>query len=174
MPISTVNQKGLDAPLTLTAPNLGTPSAINLANAVFPAGNVLQVVTGSTTTTSSTTSTTLTASNLSASITPKFTTSKILVLCGVSITNTTNGAFSNATIYRGSSTNLAGGTNVLSTYTMNGTSWVWIPSTMAITDSPATTSSTTYTVYFAASGGGTAYVNNSASTGTILLLEIAG
>jgi hypothetical protein len=33
MPISTVSQKGLDAPLSLTAPNLGTPSAINLTNA---------------------------------------------------------------------------------------------------------------------------------------------
>lgn len=38
MPISTVNQKGLDAPLALTSPvlttpNLGTPSAINLTNA---------------------------------------------------------------------------------------------------------------------------------------------
>jgi hypothetical protein len=38
MPISTVNQKGLDAPLTLTSPvlttpNLGTPSALVLTNA---------------------------------------------------------------------------------------------------------------------------------------------
>ena len=29
---------------TLTTPNLGTPSAVTLTNAVFPAGHVLQVV----------------------------------------------------------------------------------------------------------------------------------
>jgi len=54
MPISTVSQKGLDAPLTLTSPvlttpNLGTPSAINLSNATslaraaLPTGSVVQV-----------------------------------------------------------------------------------------------------------------------------------
>jgi len=54
MPISTVNQKGLDAPLTLTSPvlttpNLGTPSALVLTNATalpkaaLPTGSVVQV-----------------------------------------------------------------------------------------------------------------------------------
>lgn len=67
MPISTINQNGLNAPLTLTSPVLttpnlgtpstlvltnatGTPSSINLANATnlpkaaLPTGSVLQVV----------------------------------------------------------------------------------------------------------------------------------
>lgn len=50
MPISTINQNGLNAPLTLTAPVLGTPASINLANATnlpkaaLPAGLILQVV----------------------------------------------------------------------------------------------------------------------------------
>lgn len=54
MPISTINQNGLNAPLTLTSPvlttpNLGTPSAINLANATglpksaLPSGSIIQV-----------------------------------------------------------------------------------------------------------------------------------
>jgi hypothetical protein len=54
MPISTVNQKGLDAPLTLsspvlTTPNLGTPSALVLTNATglpiaaLPAWSVVKV-----------------------------------------------------------------------------------------------------------------------------------
>ena len=96
MAISTINQNGLNAPLTLTSPvlttpNLGTPSAlvltnatgtpasINLTNAVFPAGCVIQVVQATTTTSTSTSLNTFDDTTLSGSITPKFATSKILI-----------------------------------------------------------------------------------------------
>ena len=79
MAISTINQNGLNAPLTLTAPILGTPASINLTNAVFPAGCVIQVVQATTTTSTSTSLNTFVDTTLSGSITPKFATSKILI-----------------------------------------------------------------------------------------------
>jgi hypothetical protein len=149
----------------LTFPNSTTQAS---------SGVVLQVVSATTNSTSSTTSTSFVASNLAVTITPKFSTSKILVLCGVSITNTTNGGIAYATIYRGSSTNLAGGTNALSYYSMVGSTYVWIPSSICVIDSPATTSATTYTAYFSSGGSSTAYINNSGSVSTITVMEIAG
>lgn len=57
---STLTNATLTSP-TLTTPNLGTPSAVTLTNATFPAGHVLQVVSGAFTDASSTvTSTTMT------------------------------------------------------------------------------------------------------------------
>jgi hypothetical protein len=108
MPISTVSQKGLDAPLSLTAPNLGTPSAINLSNATalpasalpasgvsasslttgtlpysaFPAGTVLQTQYCNTSIVSTyTTTTTQTEinSNYRVSITPIYSNSLIVL-----------------------------------------------------------------------------------------------
>ena len=154
----------IDGTNGLTFPNSTTQAS---------SGVVLQVVNATTNSTSSTTSTSFVASNLAVTITPKFSTSKILVLCGVSITNTTNSGVSNATIYRGSSTNLAGGTSALSTYQMVGSTYVWIPSSICVIDSPATTSATTYTAYFSSGGSSTAFINNSGSVSTITVMEIA-
>jgi hypothetical protein len=86
MPISTINQNGLNAPLTLTAPVLGTPASINLSNATslgfaaLPTGSVLQVVSVNIIGGGSTTSTSFVNTNLTASITPLKTTSKIFVI----------------------------------------------------------------------------------------------
>jgi hypothetical protein len=118
MPISTVSQKGLDAPLSLTAPNLGTPSAINLTNATglsaaaMPAGSVIQTQTAI-----SAYNTNIGVSNSTGgqsalyntgvssrayvdlttiTITPTFSTSKFLVFATTGLTsgtNATTGAF---------------------------------------------------------------------------------
>lgn len=117
MAISTINQKGLAAPLALTSPvlttpNLGTPSAlvltnatgtpaaINLTNATalpkaaLPSGSVLQVVSTikTDTTAFAGVGTWWNISGVSASITPASSSNKVLVTCVVTIgpTNTYN------------------------------------------------------------------------------------
>ena len=81
MPISTIGQNGLNAPLSLTTPALGTPSALVLTNATglpavaMPTGSVIQVVNGILTTqatTSSTNSSSPPSTGLSVTITPQF------------------------------------------------------------------------------------------------------
>jgi hypothetical protein len=41
-------------------------------------------------------------------------------------------------------------------------------------DSPSTTSSTTYQLYFRSQGGSTQYINNTSNTGSITVMEIKG
>jgi len=104
MPISTVSQKGLDAPLSLTTPNLGTPSAlvltnatgtpaaINLTNATalprtaMPSGSVIQTVEATRTSPLSyTTKSPTYTSFISGSITTTVANSKVLVMCNVPV-----------------------------------------------------------------------------------------
>lgn len=112
MAISTINQSGLNAPLTLTSPvlttpsvtggtfssptmttpALGTPSALVLTNATglpasaTPAGSVIQTIFSSTSTSNAVNSTSLVASNLTGVITPQFSNSKILVTYTIHMT----------------------------------------------------------------------------------------
>jgi hypothetical protein len=165
MPISTVSQKGLDAPLSLTAPNLGTPSAINLANAVFPAGCVLQVVSNSNSTQFSTSSTSFVTTNFSASITPKSATSKIYVVSTMCWYGT-----GKVTVYR-NSTNL--GDSNFGFFSLNNTTAYELSTALSYLDSPATTSSTTYTIYTRAVSPYNMWLNINTTTATITLLEIA-
>lgn len=143
------------------------------------AGQVIQVVNGTTFRTSnvSTSSSSYVSTGLSISITPKFATSKILLLFNTHVYSP-QGANGILTIYR-NSTNLAAGTSpgcLAATY--NGNSDVLCPLSMSFLDSPATTSSTTYTVYFATAAG-TLYLagtTGSANSTTVAFtaMEIAG
>jgi hypothetical protein len=98
MPISTIGQNGLNAPLSLTSPALGTPSALVLTNATgLPAaqltgqvpaanatsGSIVQVVTGSTSANVTNSTSTFVDTGITATITPKFSTSRILVLISI-------------------------------------------------------------------------------------------
>jgi hypothetical protein len=150
------------------------------AGITFPSGTnaqaapskVLQVVQGTTSTQTSTASTSYVASNLTATITPLFTTSKILILVS-SVGTNTSGATSNYTIYR-NSTNLGGGSNsALSQYNPSTAYFVWVPVIISYLDNPATTSATTYTLYLSAGSGSNAYIAISQVTSTITLMEIA-
>jgi len=136
---------------------------------------VIQVVQGTATTNTTTTSGTYVTTGLSASITPQSTTSKILVLASpmVYCNNSNNNIL--LTIYRGS-TNLGTGT-----YTYPSLAWSNFNNSSSglsldvnYLDSPSTTSSTTYTVYFLSSGGGTVGINQYSVPSTITLLEISG
>jgi hypothetical protein len=132
-------------------------------------GKVLQVVTATDSTQRSTTSGTfVTGSNtLSVSITPSSASNKIFV-----ISSFDGGSSSQAfyTIYRGAS-NLA--TNAFTELYAGGSTQIQGTVSMAILDSPSTTSSTTYQVYFRAASG-TAYVNTNSNFGQITAFEIAG
>ncbi len=182
MAISTVSQKGLDAPLTLTSPVLnspvisGTPTG-TLVSANMPTGSVLQVVSQTFTAGFTTTSTTLQDTGYSLSITPKFSTSKVFVLATplLFITNSTgqNYVYGGAAVYRGATFLQEKGTSVNS-----GTSAFVDQSTtltLSYLDSPATTSSTAYKIYIRSITSAFAtQIGWSGWPTQITLMEIAG
>jgi hypothetical protein len=144
--------------------------SLTLSSILYKAGSVVQVVQGTLTSNESTTSTTPVATGLSASITPSSTSSKIYIMVSGTGENTAvDGAY--YTIYR-NSTNLAGTSNGFMEISSNSSTAVVTGICVNVLDSPATTSSTTYSLYFWTSGS-TAYIN-SATTSTITLMEIAG
>jgi hypothetical protein len=165
---------------TLVTPALGTPSAINLTNATglgygaMPAGSVLQVVQYSTESTVSTTSSSFTdVTSFSLSITPKFSTSKILVL------TTLNGVYHNAAANQAASFRvLRGATQIAVTLNVSysNTSIDWQSSSTCLNylDSPATTSATTYKLQWYSRLGNTVQLNATQDTSTLILMEIAG
>jgi len=189
MPISQINQNSLAT---------GVPSATNITTgtlpyAQLPTGSILQVVTVNKTDTFSTTSGTYVAiTGLSATITPKFSTSKILVLASVAIAND---AFSSyIQLLRGSTVldiGDAAGSRPQVTGAFGGygsTAPVYgldqIP--VMYVDSPVTTSATIYSFQIRPyAGGQTAYVNRTPADrdtsgydwrtpSNIVLMEIAG
>ena len=148
----------IDGTAGITYPNSTTQTS---------AGVVLQVVQATKSTEASTNSVTYVTTGLTASITPKFSTSKILIFANGSY----YGAGGNTyyTIYR-NSTNLeiTVGRGFAEANYANNTG-----TTMALSylDSPATTSSTTYTIY--TKQNATVYFPVDGSTATITLMEIA-
>jgi len=153
------------------------PSTISGVSATQQySGRVLQVVSNTFSTATSTTSTSYQASGLTLSITPTSATSKILITGAVPYDvygGTSNQA--TLTLYKGA-TNLM--TNGFAIIASGGSSEIQAGS-MAVNflDSPATTSSTTYTIYFrvapTASGTPTARIFVDNYTGTLTAMEIA-
>jgi len=142
----------------------------------LPSGSVLQVVQVSYPTQTTTTSTTLSATGVSAIITPKFATSKILMFAsmnGVSCANSNNNA--HFEIYRNgvSQSYLEDALmNTLTAFGNAGASYQYL-------DSPASTSALTYAIWWKSQTGGTVYLNNYASganrtVSAMTLMEIAG
>ena len=137
-------------------------------------GAVLQVVQVATTTTTSTSSTSFVDTGMVATITPKSSSSKILVTAdfGVGAGNSSNGAImqlvrgSTQLFYRGNAYSGAGNSYGVDAFFH--------------LDSPATTSATTYKVQIASQGSSTTcYANPEYSgftdpTAHITLIEIAG
>jgi hypothetical protein len=161
---------------TLTLPaSTGTVALTGAAvtKSQLPTGTILQVVNVAYSTATNTASTSFVTTGLTASITPSFSTSKILVIANVSgiyNANVANAGIALA-IFRGS-TNIitfAQYTNYISTtatvINCAGTSYL---------DSPATTSSTAYSVQFYNHGvAATVGVQSNSDTSTITLMEVA-
>jgi hypothetical protein len=153
---------------TLTVDNI---VGATTASTVHAPGHVIQVVsvTNSSQQTTTNASSFVAHSGLVAAITPKFSNSKIFVTTSFSYGTPSGTNNFNATIYRGS-TNLGNSTSGFGTM-FSGSSYVHGHTSLQILDSPSTTSSTTYQLYY--KGGSTARINNDSSTGSITLMEIA-
>jgi len=160
-----------------TDPGGGSSSWIG---AVSRSGGILQVVSTTKTDGFSTTSGSFVdITGLSASITPRSTSSKIFVLVTVStMGNTSSVDDARVRIVRGGSSITGGPDGDARVYLNNTTASS--PANMSYLDSPSSTSSLTYTAQLRPSNPGTtAYVNrNSSSTSvfssTITLMEVAG
>jgi hypothetical protein len=139
----------------------------------LPAGSVLQVVSTQYGSYVTTTSTSLVTTNVTATITPKSATSKILVLVSMNglLNATSSGAFHFELYKNGTSL-----TYLEDIYGYSGT--VNAATSYQYLDSPATTSSTTYTMYWKSLTGTTLQLNNYYSgagrtISSITLMEIA-
>ena len=147
----------------------------------MPSGSVLQVVTGTRTTTSSTTSTSFVTANLSASITPTSSSNKIFVIAsfGASGANPYSGGSPSWTLFR-DSTNLGDSSNGMASLYANVSGEAAAGFCLTNLDSPSSTSSITYAVYqraknasYAAVLGGN-YDGSGNHVASITLMEIAG
>lgn len=172
----------------ITTPGLSSSANVSLAGAavkvlnnsgnpvVQQAGSVLQVVQTTSSTQVTTTSTSMVSTGISASITPTSSSSKIFVIVSAQMGTTSTG---------GVGLSIARGTTVIWNPSVNDSSGYygmystassrWIGSIQYL-DSPATTSSTTYTIYYAARAN-TAVMNETGNTSnggaSITLMEIA-
>jgi len=146
-------------------------SGQSIPRAALPTGSVLQVASATDSTTAVVSSTSLVSiSGLSLSITPTSSSSKILLwLSGGDFITNAPGKNLYTTFYR-DSTNLATGVDFLSRY--NGVaSELFLPHSMMIYDSPATTSSITYSVYAKISGNSVYFSSQTAVT--MIAMEIS-
>jgi len=140
----------------------------------LPTGSVLQVVNATYSTIVSNSTSTYADTNLTATITPKFATSQILVLVNQNgCRKQTNDTFIQLRLLKGATvlSTFAGGAAYTGTTTPNDIGSI----STCYLDSPATTSATTYKTQFA-SGSNNAQVNvqTVSDTSTITLMEIAG
>jgi len=166
MAVSTIDNSGISASAAISTSKLGTGAVLQVVTATLD--NV--VVT--------TTSTSFVTTNFSASITPTYATSKILIMVngGSIFCNTAAGTQYYGTIYRNNTTNLGNSSWGLERFTTPGGSYMLSPHSMSILDSPATTSSTTYTPYFrnGGTGGQVDFSNTDRGIVNMILMEIAG
>ena len=161
-----------------------TTAAQSIAKASLPTGSILQVVQTADTTTRSTSSNYPTDSGWSASITPTSSTSKILVLVNwqtwVTVgTGTNSNKIGEYGIWRSGSQL----THTRLSLSPPTGSWVdmFVPLSLQYLDSPATTSSVTYTMRWGRLSGtydNNLYMNDATPVGgqmisTIMMIEVA-
>ena len=143
----------------------------------MPQGSVIQVVNTEDETASSTSSTSFVSTSVTATITPKFATSKILVICQASIrqnTSSSNGSSVRAQIHRGSTAigkrTEVGTREIAGTGNADNMQGAFI---LKVLDSPSTTSATTYTVFLDVLNSAVSVnINHNTSGSTMTLMEI--
>ena len=126
-----------------------------IPKATLPTGSVLQVVSATTIASIATSSTSFVTTGFSVSITPSSSSNKILLFVNGGGGHTGGAGVSLwATIYRNNATNLGDASYGLERiYCGTSGTNIITPHSMSILDSPATTSSITYTCYFRSSSG---------------------
>jgi len=146
-------------------------SGQSIPSAALPVGSVLQVVSTTSNTQFSTTSSTNVSTGLTLNITPKFSTSKIFVMANAGVWAVSTNDQPIFTLVR-NSTNLGSSTRGFGQiYSAAG--GLQGQMAMQYLDSPATTSSTSYTVFMRTIGG-TGYWGADSGTQVLTLMEIAG
>jgi hypothetical protein len=151
-----------------------TATGLKWAAAAGGGGKVLQVVYGSTTTQTANSTSTYADTNLSATITPSATSSKVLVLVSQNgVSSTVNGNGAQIRLMRGSTTILhfAGALGTLDSSSARRD----VAGSCAYLDSPSTTSATTYKTQFASRTNSPTVqvqVTGADDTSTMILLEI--
>jgi hypothetical protein len=166
----------------ITSADSGTVTTAMLAtgaitSGILPAGTVVQVVQSSINSTQSTTSTSYVASNLTASITPKSSSNKILILLtGGNSWNNTNSGECIVAFYKSVSGGAYSAVYDPAGIRVNPSNATAIKLGWSISylDSPATTSALTYQPYFKVSGGGgTSYFKEGTIYVQLTLFEVA-
>tara|TARA_B100000123_G_scaffold111345_1_gene81918 strand:+ start:583 stop:1104 length:522 start_codon:yes stop_codon:yes gene_type:complete len=143
------------------------------AGSIIAPGQVIQLVQQQTNTVFSTTSSSYVDTGFAASITPKFSSSKIYVIAGLNMYNNATNGVSSTTLYRGDS-RVSDSATYGHAYGYSNAGAHVHHHTFTYLDSPNTTSSTEYKIYISCyTNGGTLYmcINNSSST--LTLMEIA-
>ncbi len=158
-------------PATFVAGDVLTALQMNNLRGAF---RILQVVEGTTTTSTTSSTTTYADTNLTASITPSSTSSKVLVLVVhngnyKSSGNTQNGI--NIRLVRGATTLETWGDIY---FTSSALDFYGPGIFLQYLDSPATTSATTYKTQFAnRTAAGTVGMQNNANKSSIILMEVS-
>ena len=165
---------GTSGSLALAQNAGGTLTFISASASVFRAdgvtggGKVLQVVTATTATLVTTTSTSYVTTGLTATITPSLASSKVMILTAQAADAGASDEMC-VTIFRGT----VAGTNLGVANGMGTTFPAYSTISLNFLDSPNTTSAQVYTTGFKnLSGAGTARIQSSSRTSSMLLLEI--
>jgi hypothetical protein len=160
----------------LTATGISAVQNVGYAN--LPSGSVLQVVSTVNSTSYSGTSGAEVYTGMSASITPKYSTSKILVIFATnqSLSTPTNNAAAVFLLRRGTSTGATLMTQTrVGAYRGGGLIQVGSAMTLSVLDSPATTSAVIYGIFESnIDGTNTWELNQSGGISNLTILEIAG
>jgi len=175
LPAVTDTVAGIAATQTLTNKSIvATQLTGTIAAARLPAGSVLQVVQGTSGAQATTTSGNWDSTGLTASITPTSSSSKILVLVSGGMEGGAGGSGDQSIgfkVYRDNSSIEASTKGKVIYATPN----IYVPINFIALDSPATTSSTAYTLHFNRLSGNTtaSFCRDSLETANIVLMEIA-
>ena len=166
-----------DSGATVANATLNAPTVADMTNCTFPAGHVIQVLTGTYATESYTTSVSFASMSLAVTITPKSASSKFFIICNTSgYNNSGNAQIGFYTIYR-DSTNLGPANGYANVYQGVGNANDDLGTNICISelDSPNTTSSIIYGMYARTNNASyRTYWSMNHSKSDITVMEVAG